>query len=70
MSDRKLCWKKIGHYTVFIVASIYEDGFVSIPDPYRKLLMEYLSVAGESPPDENDDAEWFDGIADLPVEYD
>ena len=68
MSDRKLCWKKIGRYNVFIVASIAADGFVSFSDPYRHLLDQYLGLAGKKLPTEAG-PEWFDGITDLPVEY-
>ncbi len=69
MSERKLLWKKLGHYNAFVVGSIAEDGSVFFPMPYRNLLQQYADIAGVELPTDNDSADWFDGHSDLPAEY-
>lgn len=69
MSERKLLWKKIGNYNVFVVGTIEKDNSVFFPMPYRDLLEEYADIAGVELPTDTDGVEWFDGYTDLPVEY-
>lgn len=68
MSERKLLWKKLGNYNVFVVGTIEEDDNVFFPTPYMDLLEKYADVADvELPTDCN--SSWFDGFSDLPVDY-
>jgi len=69
MSERKLLWKKLGNYNVFVVGTVCEDSSVFFPSPYRDLLEEYADVAGVQLPTESESVDWFDGYTDLPVEY-
>lgn len=69
MSERKLLWKKLGIYNVFVVGTVCEDSTVFFPMPYRDLLEEYADIAGIELPADSESVEWFDGCTDLPVEY-
>lgn len=53
---------------MFVVGNVHEDE-VFLPDPYIDVLAEYAEAAGVTLPTESAGPDWFDGVIDLPVEY-